>query len=209
MLWAALAVDHILNTSSVVAAAPILSPRQQTILLQIEDPTFFTHHGLSLTDGQGATTISSALVRDALLVNGDLPGIKGVLQSFYRAVFACCKRVDFGRDVMALPLDAKVSKPVQLDLYTRLVYMGSMNGLQVRGLEQAAQLYFTKPLAQLSEADFISLVAMIKAPNQYHPVNNPQAFALRRERVASVVAGTCQPSGWFDTSYEHCKTGAQ
>ncbi len=202
--WAASSVEEL------VAAYPpgtvALSTSQQKILFKIEDPNFLEHDGLSLVDGQGVTTITSSIARDVFLSGPDLPGIKGAFQSFYRAVFACCKKVDIGRDVMALVLDSYVAKQRQLDLYVAHVYMGNQFGVQAKGLEQASRLLFDKSLANLPEQDFISLVAMIKSPNQFHRIRDPQAFALRRERVASILAGTCQPIGWFDTGYESCKT---
>ncbi len=187
------------------ATTAALTPRQQTILLQIEDPTFFEHKGLSLADGQGITTISSSIARDVFLAGSDVQGIKGGFQSFYRAVFACCKKVDIGRDVMALVLNANVSKQRQLALYASDIYMGSAAGVQVKGLEQASVAYFGKPLAQASDKEFTGLVAMIKAPNQFHPLKNPDAFLMREERVAAIVAGACKPDGWFDTTYDNCK----
>ena len=202
MLWAWFAIDLLANTTVV---APPLSPRQQVIVLQIEDPTFLAHHGLSSADGQGLTTVSSALVRDMLVTRDGLTGIQGLFQDVYRGVFNCCKRIDIGRDVMALAVDARLPKAVQLQLYATNVYMGTMQGVQVRGLHRASQAYFGKPLDQLPEADFIGLVGMIKAPNEFHPVAHPEAYALRRRNVASVVSGACQAHGWFDTSYEHCQ----
>jgi membrane carboxypeptidase/penicillin-binding protein len=201
-LWAAASVDELV--AAYPAAGAPLSPRQRDILLKVEDPTFLEHHGLSLADGQGSTTITSSMARDVLLFHAELPGARGLVQRFYRAVFACCKKIDIGRDAMALVLDAKVSKQRQLELFSAQIYMGTLAGIQVRGLGQASLGYFGKPLAQLGEADFVSLVAMIKGPNQFHPVSQPQAFALRRTRVAAVVSGACRPSGWFDTSYEGC-----
>ena len=152
------------------------------------------------------TTISSSIARDIFLFGHELTGVKGALQRFYQGVFRCCKKVDIGRDVMALVLDAKLAKQRQLDLYRAQVYMGTYRGVQVQGLEQASSLYFGHSLVQLDEAGFISLVAMIKAPNQFHPITQPRAFALRRQRVAQIVAGACRPTGWFDTSYETCKS---
>ena len=206
-LWAWGTVDQLVAAYPEAAPGAALSARQQQILLKIEDPAFFRHKGISLADGQGVTTISSAIARQVFLSGGALAGMKGALQRFYRGVFACCKRVDIGRDVMALVLDAKVAKQRQLDLYSAHVYMGTHRGQQVKGLEQASRLYFARPLGQLDEAGFISLVAMIKAPNQFHPITEPRAFALRRERVAQIVSGACRPAGWFDTSYEGCNTG--
>ncbi len=202
--WAAASIDDLLARWPHDRAPAALSPRQVDILLRIEDPTFHTHHGLRLAEGQGVATISSALAREFFLEGPRLEGIKGLLQSFYRRVFDCCKRIDFGRDTMALVLDARLPKERQLAMYVQSVYMGRHDGQQVRGLAQAAQAYFGKPLAQLSDAESAGLVAMIKAPNAYHPVREPAAHALRLARVQAVLDGSCRPAGWFDTDYAHC-----
>ena len=202
--WAAAAFDDVLARWPQEAAPAALSARQRAILLRIEDPTFYSHPGLSLAEGQGVATISSALAREFFLEGPQLDGTKGLLQRFYRRVFDCCKRIDFGRDITALVLNARLSKERQLAMYVQSVYMGRHEGRQVRGLAQAAQAYVGKPLAQLDDAQTAGLVAMIKAPNAYHPVREPAAFALRLARVQAVLDGRCRPAGWFDTDYAHC-----
>jgi membrane peptidoglycan carboxypeptidase len=201
--WASASFDDAMRHMPPAAGNPMSSP-QTAILLNIEDPTFFTHHGLSLADGQGAATISSALARELYLSDARLGGVEGVFQRFYRAVFGCCRKIDFGRDAMALVLDAKLPKARQLALYADRVYMGTHRGVQVRGLEQAAQSYFGKPLSGLTDHEFIGLVAMIKAPNQYHPVRDSAAHAERVARIEALLAGKCKPGGWFDTSLAGC-----
>lgn len=202
-VWAASAFDDALAALPAVPDYP-LSASQTAILLKVEDPSFYTHHGLSLAEGQGVATISSALARELYLANARLGGIEGVLQTFYRAVFNCCRKIDFGRDVMALVLDAKLPKARQLALYVDRVYMGTDRGVQVHGLVQAAQGYLGKPLGHLSDREFVALVAMIKAPNQYHPVKDPAAHADRVARIEALLAGKCRASGWFDTSLAAC-----
>jgi len=201
--WAFASFDALLARRPQAERAA-LAPRQTAILLRIEDPTFYTHPGLSLADGQGMATISSALAREFFLEGPRLDGAQGVLQVFYRRVFDCCKRIDFGRDVTALVLGARLPKERQLGMYVESVYMGRHEGQQIRGLAQAALVYAGKPLAQLSDAETAGLVAMIKAPNTYHPVREPAAYALRLARVQAVLAGRCRPAGWFDTDYVHC-----
>jgi membrane carboxypeptidase/penicillin-binding protein len=181
-----------------------LSTRQVEILLKVEDPTFFQHPGISLAKGQGFATISSALARDLYLSGPRLSGISGSMQTFYRAVFNCCKKIDLGRDIMALVVNAKLSKDRQLALYVQTVYMGTNHGEQVRGIEKAAFSYLGKPLEQATEREFIGLVAMIKAPNEYSPVRNPAAHELRTARIEALLSGRCVPSGWFDTSFNQC-----
>ncbi|MES2759854.1 MAG: transglycosylase domain-containing protein [Pseudomonadota bacterium] len=164
-------------------AAPPLSQRQTDILLMVEDPAFFRHAGLSVGKGQGFATISSAVARDVYLDGEQFDGANGVLQGLYRTVFNCCKKIDLGRDVMALVLNAKLSKEAQLALFTSHVYMGTHGGEQVRGLGAAADRYLGKPLSATTEKEFIGLVAMIKAPNRYHPLKAPAAHALRAARI--------------------------
>lgn len=122
-------------------------------------------------------------------------------------MFACCKKVDLGHDVMAVVLDARLSKQRQLALYVARVYMGTDGATQVRGLPQAARHYLNKPLEALTDDEFIGLVAMIKAPNRFHPFRQRVAYDSRVARVRALVSGRCEPDGWFDTELAHCHGG--
>jgi membrane carboxypeptidase/penicillin-binding protein len=205
--WAWASFDQAMAGAGAPPAAQ-LSPRQAAILLLVEDPTFLTHRGVSLAPGQGLATISSAVARDVYLGGARFPGAAGALQTLYRGVFDCCKKVDFGRDAMAVVLDARLSKQAQLALYVSQVYMGTHEGRQIRGLPQAAESYLGKPLEATTVDEFIGLAAMIKAPNSFHPLKHPDAYDLRVARVRALVAGSCRPAGWFDTQLAHCSPGA-
>lgn len=181
-----------------------LSNRQAAVLLRVEDPDFYGHHGLSLGQGQGVATISSALARELFLGKDRLDGVPGMMQTFYRGVFDCCKRIDLGRDMMALVLDARMSKREQLQRYSATVYMGTHEGQQLKGLAQAARSYLGKPLDATTDEEFIRLVAMIKAPNHYHPSRNAAALDERAGRIQALLLGSCAPDGWFDTDFEGC-----
>jgi membrane peptidoglycan carboxypeptidase len=205
--WAATSLDALLarwQQQPQQLDPATLSQRQAAILLRIEDPTFYAHYGLSLADGQGAATISSAVARELFLYGPGLEGVRGMLQGFYRGVFECCKKVDFGRDAMALVLDARVSKERQLAIYVAGIYMGRHEGRQVRGLEPAALAYLGKSLDKVDDDEMAQLVTMIRAPNALHPVRERAAYQARLARVRAVLAGRCRPAGWFDTEYAHC-----
>jgi len=205
-VWASLSVGDLLPDEARSNEQPLLTKHQTDILLRIEDPTFFHHAGLDVSLGQGLTTITSSLARNIFLSGKELTGARGSFQSFYKAVFACCKKIDLGRDVMALVLNRHLSKDQQLQLFVSTVYMGRHDRKAVTGLEAAASVYFDKNLSGLSTEEFVTLVAMIKSPNVYHPVNGAKQLELRVSRIASILAGTCKPSGWFDTEYAHCKS---
>jgi membrane carboxypeptidase/penicillin-binding protein len=181
-----------------------LTQRQTAILLRVEDPSFYEHSGLSIVSGQGLATISGAVARDLFLHQREFGGVRGAFQEFYRKVFDCCRRVDLGRDVMALVLDARMPKQKQLALYIASVYMGTNKGSQIRGLEQASRSYLGKPLTAATELEFIQLVAMIKAPNRYHPLKSPAVLAERTRRIQNLISGQCAPDGWSDTEFDKC-----
>jgi membrane carboxypeptidase/penicillin-binding protein PbpC len=187
-----------------VLAPLMLSPEYEQILLKVEDPRFYEHLGVDISMGQGLTTITSSLARDFYLYGKKLGGVAGLLQSFYRSIFNCCKAIDIGRDFMALTLNYKMSKADQLNAYLTRIYMGQSNGKAVIGLAAASQEYFQRPLVQLGRADFIHLVAMIKAPSRYHPRNNSLALDERALRITRLIDGECQPHSWLDTDYDRC-----
>ncbi|GGW73523.1 transglycosylase domain-containing protein [Alishewanella tabrizica] len=208
LTWASLSVEYLLTEEAIANEESILTIKQNDILLKIKDPTFYEHAGLDLSQGQGLTTITSSLARDIFLFRVKLPGIKGSFQSFYRGVFNCCKKIDLGRDMMALILNKNLTKELQLQLYVSSSYMGSYDGRQIRGLPAAAETYFNKPLAELSDDEFIALVAMLKAPNYFHPEKGAKHLESRIYKIKKILAGTCKPDGWFDTEYKHCTSGA-
>jgi membrane peptidoglycan carboxypeptidase len=58
--WAGAVFDRLAATPP-PAQGMLLSPRQNAILLAVEDPDFATHHGISFADGQGIATITAAV----------------------------------------------------------------------------------------------------------------------------------------------------
>lgn len=207
-LWASSVAGELLSRAPFPDQVSRLQPRHVQALIKVEDPTFLQHPGLNISKGQGLTTITSVLARDLFLGKHDADGIRGAMQSFYRGVFNCCRKVDFGRDVMALVLDSHVTKQQQLDRYVESTYFGSLDGKSVVGFEAAARAYFGKDLSQLTDTEFYGLMAMPIAPNRYHPVRHPELHAERAKRIEALVTGKCEASSWLDLTYEDCATGS-
>lgn len=212
-IWAWSSVDELVDIAVLMSEASEvgevgesipLSVEQIDILLQVEDPTFYTHIGVDISRGQGLTTITSSLAPHVFLDGPDLSGLKGGFQRFYRKVYLCCKRIDLGRDVMAMVLNANLSKEEQLGLFIRIVYMGRNEGDQILGLSLASREYFDTDLAALSRDQFIALVAMLRAPNRYHPTRRTENHQQRVRRIQLLLGGECRPSGILDTDYLGC-----
>jgi membrane carboxypeptidase/penicillin-binding protein len=165
-----------------------LPPRSLEILLAVEDPNFFSHHGIDLsTPGAGYTTITQGLAKQLYFVRFR-SGIAKVKQSLY-----------------ALVLDRRVSKEDQLKLFINTVYMGTLNGRQVNGFSDAARVYFGKDIGALTKDQYLALVAMIVGPDGYNLVRFPARNAERVRRIKKLLRGECKPSGLADVYYEGCK----
>ena len=60
-----------------------------------------------------------------------------------------------------------------------------------------------KPFEQLDENEYIGLVGMLIGPNAIAP-DRPAAYADRVDRIRSLLAGQCRPTGVLDASYSAC-----
>jgi membrane peptidoglycan carboxypeptidase len=166
-----------------------LTPRQLEILLNVEDPNFFSHHGVDFsTPGAGITTITQGLVK-FLYFKKFKPGFAKLKQTLI-AVYA---------------LDPLMPKEEQLRLFLNRVYLGH----GVRGFAPASRLYFGKPFKDLTEDQYIALVAMIIAPEVFDLQRFPARNAERVVRIKRLVRGAYQPRGLFDVYYGKIDAAAQ
>jgi len=160
-------------------------------LLAVEDPGFYSHHGVDVwTPGAGYTTITQGLVKQ-LYFEHFTPGLSKLKQT-----------------LIALVLDRRVDKKTQLLLFINSVYLGNVNGRDVNGFGDGAQVYFGKNFSELTRDEYLSLVAMIVAPNEYNVMKQPEQNSERVRRIKRLLAGECKPLGFRDVYYEGCKTTA-
>jgi membrane carboxypeptidase/penicillin-binding protein len=175
------------------------------ILLRVEDPTFRKHRGIDpFARGQGRGTITRALVRTLYLDRYNLKGVAGAFQSVYRFVNRIAGPVDLAPDVMALVMNARVSKDRQLRLFVQHVYMGNHEGRPVYGFANAARVYFRKRVSDLTRRYVVALVGMMVDPNQFHPVHHPGALGERIDRIERLLRRECKARGMRDVYYRDC-----
>lgn len=111
-----------------------LTVRRKYVLLAVEDPAFYRHHGVDLhTPGAGMTTITQGLVKLLYFPGGFKQGIAKIRQTL----------------IAQYALDALVSKDEQLALLLNLAYMGSRDGKPIHGFADAARFYFGKEFQAL------------------------------------------------------------
>lgn len=154
------------------------------LLLAIEDPRFFDHHGVDLsTPGAGMTTISQGLVKLLYFPDGFRQGIAKIRQTL----------------IAQYAFDARISKNEQLELMLNMAYLGNSHGVAIRGFSNAARTYFGKEFGALTEDEFKALVAMLVAPNHFTPGSS--AHAERMRRINAYLAGAYRPRCVLDVEY--------
>ncbi len=167
-----------------------LPPERQHVLLQIEDPAFYTHNGIDLhTPGAGYTTITQALVKRHFY--------DGFSPSFLRL-----RKIE--QTLIAWVFNHRVDKETQLDLFINSAYLGLEQGRDVIGLEEAARVYFGRALEELDDEQYLSLVAMLISPNLLKPASTENRERVKR--IRRLLKGECKPEDVADVYYEACKS---
>ena len=161
-----------------------LSPKRKAALLAIEDPTFTRHHGVDLaTPGAGMTTLTQGLVKLLYFPNGFHQGIAKIRQTL----------------IAQYALDAIVSKDNQLLLFLNICYLGNKHGQEIHGYANAAKIYFEKEFSDITEDEFLSLVAMHIGPNSLKPGSSQNRERVKR--IKMYLSGKYQPVGVLDVDY--------
>jgi membrane carboxypeptidase/penicillin-binding protein len=169
-----------------------LPKRRLAMLLKVEDPAFYRHPGVDFsTPGAGMTTITQGLVK-RFYFKRFTKGFPKIEQSL----------------IARFVLDPAMSKNRQLQAYLNFAYLGSNDGRPVIGYAAAARAYHGRDFAQLSDREFLSLLAMTIAPNTLDPVRHKAANDERVRRIEALLAGKCKPAGLRDVTYEACAQAA-
>lgn len=144
-------------------------------ILAAEDERFYRHGGVDtlgilraalsnvMSGGakEGASTITMQVARNFFLTSE---------KSFRRKL---------NEALLAIKIEHALSKDEILELYINHIYLGQRS----YGFAAAAQIYFGKPLGQISLAEAAMLAGLPKAPSAYNPVVNPVRAKIRQGYV--------------------------
>jgi len=165
-----------------------LSAERQQELLAVEDPRFFRHHGVDFsTPGQGMTTITQGLVK-IFYFDKFVPGVAKIEQSL----------------IARFVLDPSMSKADQLHAFLNHAYFGTYAGQDVVGFEAASEVYFGRSFDRLNNDQFLSVVAMLMAPDRLDPLTHRGSNRERVLRIKLLLSGECRPEGLRDVTYKGC-----
>lgn len=162
-----------------------LPPVLVNAILAIEDRRFFQHRGIDvrgiarafanwISNGrfqfhQGGSTITQQLVKNTYLTPEKT------------------LRRKFNEAMIALALEQRLSKEDIFALYCNEIYLGQREGLGVKGVAQAARVYFGKELKDLTLEEAATIAGMIQSPARYAPDRHPEASRRRRDQVLTAM----------------------
>jgi len=140
-----------------------------------EDANFYSHYGvdfkglaraviqLALTGKkkQGGSTITMQVARNFLLSNE---------KTYTRKL----KEI-----ILSFQIEQEYTKGEILELYLNKIYLGQRS----YGVSAAAEIYYNRPLPELTLAELCMIAGLPKAPSSYNPISNPKRALIRRNYV--------------------------
>src|SRR5438132_2006770 len=152
-----------------------VSPYFIEAVLAREDSRFYEHKGLdwrgslraSIRDimsgsaKEGASSITEQLARNSLPLGG---------RTLSRKLLEA---------MVALRIERQFTKQQILELYVNRIYFG--NGCY--GVETASQAYFGKSASKLNLPEAALLAGLIRSPNRFSPLKNPEGAKTQRNAV--------------------------
>src|SRR2546421_10809724 len=167
--------SRLAGANRVKVALNEVSPFFIDALLAREDTRFFEHGGI---DWRG---IARALVRDILTASAK-EGASSITQQLARNSLPLGGRT-LNRKILeamvAMRIEQKFSKQQILELYMNRIYFGS----GCYGVETASQAYFGKNASKLNLSESALLAGLIRSPNRFSPLKNPEGAATQRNAV--------------------------
>ena len=144
-------------------------------LISREDTRFYSHIGV---DPVG---IARAVVRN-LMLGGFREGASTLTQQLARNSFPLGGKTLHRKAIeaaLAFRIETELSKEEILEAYVNRIYFGS----GTYGVEAASQTYFGKPSSRLDLQEAATLSGLIRSPNRFSPLNNPDGSIRERNTV--------------------------
>src|SRR6267154_335045 len=152
-----------------------VSPQFIAAVLAREDTRFYEHKGidwrgvlralfrdvLSRSAKEGASSLTMQLARNSLPLGG---------RTFSRKLLEA---------MVALRIEREFTKQQILELYVNRIYFGT----GCYGVETASQAYFGKNASKLNLSEAALLAGLIRSPNRFSPLKNPEGAAKQRNAV--------------------------
>lgn len=146
-------------------------------ILATEDARYYQHHGV---DPVGVMRAAVAVISSGRKVQGASTITMQVARNFFLT-----RQKTYSRKIreilLAIKIDRELPKDKILELYLNKIYFGN----RAYGVAAAAQVYYGKPLGELTLAQMAMMAGLPQAPSKNNPINDPVGAMKRRNHVLS------------------------
>src|SRR5690554_1548671 len=159
--------------------APVTIEQIPTIQLQAflaaEDSRFYEHFGVDI---KGLTRAAIELISTGSIQSGGSTITMQVAKNYFLSRDRTFIR-KFSEILLALQIERELDKDKIFELYLNKIYLGN----RAYGIAAAAQVYYDKPVNELSLAQMAMLAGLPKAPSAYNPLADPERAMIRRNWI--------------------------
>jgi penicillin-binding protein 1A len=143
-------------------------------ILAAEDERFYQHGGVDYVSVMRAAFTN--------VVSGTQQGAGTITMQVARNFFLTREKTltrKLREVLLAWKIEASLTKDEILELYVNQIFLGQRS----YGFAAASQIYFGKPLKDLTAAEAAMLAGLPKAPSAFNPVTNPKRAKVRQQYV--------------------------
>jgi penicillin-binding protein 1A len=144
-------------------------------MLAAEDDRFLSHHGV---DFGGLTRAAWELATTRSIQSGGSTITMQVARNYFLSRDQTFVR-KFNEILLALQIERELDKQQILELYLNKIFLG----YRAYGVEAAAQVYYGRPIQQLSLDEAALIAGLPKAPSALNPLDNPAGARARRDWI--------------------------
>ncbi len=152
-----------------------IPPLLVSAIVAAEDDRFFQHPGV---DYQGLLRAALHLLKTGEKEQGGSTITMQVARNFFLSREKTYLR-KINEILLALKIERELPKEEILELYLNKIYLGH----RAYGVAAAAQVYYGKPVDELTLAQYAMIAGLPKAPSTTNPVTDPKRALFRRNYV--------------------------
>jgi penicillin-binding protein 1A len=152
-----------------------IPPQMIDAFLAAEDDRFYQHPGV---DYQGIIRAVYSLLMTGEKTQGGSTITMQVARNFFLTSEKTYLR-KLNEIILALEMEQVLTKEEILALYLNKIYLGN----RAYGVGAAANVYYGRPLSELTLPEMAMIAGLPKAPSRYNPIANPERAMIRRNYV--------------------------
>ena len=163
----------------------VIPPVMVQAVLAIEDRRFYDHPGIDPI-GIMSAAIDNVFGRKKYLRSGSTVTQQLVKNTFLTPEQTLKRKVS--EWFMSVALERRLTKEQILTLYLNDVSLGQRGSFAIHGVQEAARLFFSKDVTNLSLSEAATIAGVIQSPSRLSPFNNPERAKERRNVVLQAMA---------------------